>query len=106
MQIQEDLSQKLQEILQLDDTILAKEKAVATLQQDLEKQAAAIGKARKAAVAPFEKEVNRLLKQVGMPNARLQVSLQSTAFNEYGTEEVEFLFDANNAFNRFEPCAK
>jgi DNA repair protein RecN (Recombination protein N) len=40
-----------------------------------------------------------------MPNARLQVSLQSTAFNEYGTEEVEFLFDANNS-NRFEPVRK
>lgn len=105
LQIQEDLSKKLQEVLQLDDTILAKEKAVAAMQQDLEKQAAVIGKARKAAVAPFEKEVNRLLKQVGMPNARLQVSLQPTAFNEYGTEEVEFLFDANNS-NRFEPVRK
>ncbi|MBH2005428.1 MAG: DNA repair protein RecN [Sphingobacteriia bacterium] len=105
LQVQAELSEKLQQVLQLDDTIIAKEKQAATLQQELEKLAAQIGKARKAMTAPFEKEVNRLLKQVGMPNAKVQVRLQPTALYEYGTEQVELLFDANNS-NRFESIRK
>ena len=103
--IKESLFEKLQNVLQLDDAIIAREKQAQLLQQQLEKEAAIISKARQAMIAPFEKEVNTLLQQVGMPNARVQVRLLSASLYQYGQEQVDLLFDANNS-NRFEPIRK
>ena len=46
-----------------------------------------------------------MLKQVGMPNARLKVQINDTALQPFGKDQVEFLFDANKS-NRFEPVRK
>jgi DNA repair protein RecN (Recombination protein N) len=44
--------------------------------------------------------------QVGMPNAKLKVDLQrSPAFNQFGYDALEFLFDANKS-GRFQPLRK
>lgn len=64
-----------------------------------------ISMARHAAVAGFQDQVKLLLHHVGMPNARLQVQLESCDLNNMGADRVEFLFDANNS-NRFEPLRK
>jgi DNA repair protein RecN (Recombination protein N) len=40
-----------------------------------------------------------------MPNARIRVSLSSAVLNDFGQDEVEFLFDANKS-NRFESLKK
>jgi DNA repair protein RecN (Recombination protein N) len=49
--------------------------------------------------------VNRLLVQVGMPNAKLKVELKKTDLGEEGLDAIEFLFDANKS-QRFEPLRK
>ena len=46
-----------------------------------------------------------MLKQVGMPNARLKVEVQAGELNASGMDTIEFLFDANKS-NRFEPIRK
>ena len=40
---------------------------------------------------------NRLLMQVGMPNAKLKVQIGDTALQSSGKDQVEFLFDANKS---------
>ena len=40
-----------------------------------------------------------------MPNARLKVDIKETALNQFGANEIAFLFDANKS-NRFEPIRK
>ena len=64
-----------------------------------------ISKNRHAQIKPLEEKVNRLLVQVGMPNAKLKVQIQDAALNNYGMDNVEFLFDANKS-NKFEPLRK
>ena len=105
IELRTELEAKLQNELQLDDAILLKEKEAGARQQKLEANAAKLLAERTKVISPFEQDVNTLLKQVGMPNARIQVRLTSTALYEFGTEQIELLFDANNS-NRFEPIRK
>jgi DNA repair protein RecN (Recombination protein N) len=103
--LQRQLEDKLQDRLQAEESIAAGEKEVARLSQEMKKKAAALSKGRQAERAPLEEKVNRLLKQVGMPNARLKVQLQPTEPGLYGMDAIEFLFDANKS-NRYEPVRK
>lgn len=103
--LQETLAVKLQAVLHIDDAIASKEKEVAQLYQSAEKTAALLSKARHQQVMPLEKKVNQLLHQVGMPNARLKVSMQETTLQAFGKDDIDFLFDANKS-NRFEPVRK
>ena len=103
--IQKDLEEKLQAVLNIDDAIAAKEKAVAALLKQAIATATSLSVKRNNQAKPLEKEVNVLLNQIGMPNARMMVSVKETPLNQYGSNEIEFLFDANKS-NRFEPIRK
>jgi len=105
LQIKVQLEQGLENVLNLDGRILELEKQIALLKEELEKAAAEITKKRIAQVAPFEQKVNALLAQVGMPNARIKVSIQQGGLQLYGQDAIEFLFDANKS-NNFGPIRK
>ena len=103
--IQKDLSDKLEAVLQIDETIAEKQKQVTTNLSEANILASKLSTARKKEAAPLEAKVNELLQLVGMPNARLQVSIIDSPIHQYGTDQIEFLFDANKS-NRFEPIRK
>lgn len=103
--IQAELSGKLTAVLNIDEAIATKEKEVSTLLKDAQDKAGKLSAQRKQQTAPLEKDVNELLIQVGMPNARLKVAVAETDLNLYGKDDIEFLFDANKS-NRFEPVRK
>jgi DNA repair protein RecN (Recombination protein N) len=103
--LQQQLEYKLQDSLQVEESIAAGEKEVGRLLQEAKKKAAVLSKGRQAQTAPLEAQVNKLLKQVGMPNARLKVQVQPTELNGSGMDGIEFLFDANKS-NRYEPIRK
>jgi len=105
LEIQKDLEEKLQVVLNIDDAITAKEKDVAITLKQATATAKNLSEKRKNQAKPLEKEVNILLQQIGMPNARMMVSVKETPLNQYGSNDVEFLFDANKS-NRFEPIRK
>ncbi|NNV55176.1 DNA repair protein RecN [Limnovirga soli] len=103
--IQAGLQEKLQAVLHIDEAIIAREAMVKELMQKAGDLADAISAARQAQATPLVNEVNNLLQQVGMPNARLKVEIKSTSLQPYGKDAIEFLFDANKS-NRFEPLRK
>jgi DNA repair protein RecN (Recombination protein N) len=103
--IQNELEQKLQAVLNIDEAIINKEKQVTTLLKQVEEIAVKISAARNKQAKPLEEKVNALLFQVGMPNAKLKVELKQTSLNEFGKDAIEFLFDANKS-NKFEPIKK
>lgn len=109
--IQKDLDEKLLAVQNVDDTILAQEVEVEALLKDAVKRAALISANRAAQSEPFKKEVENLLAKVGMPNARIRVSIihpeQPTlqSLNLFGYDTIEFLFDANNN-KQFAPIRK
>jgi DNA repair protein RecN (Recombination protein N) len=103
--IQTELSNKLFAAVAIDEAILAKQVQANDLMHQLKQTAKQITVARTKVIAPFEQSVNALLKQVGMPNAQIKVSMQTVALGAYGVEQIELLFDANKS-NRFEPIRK
>lgn len=105
LSIKSDLAQKLDTVLHIDDAILSLEKQTEKLLAEAEKQAGKISDKRKKEIAAFEKKVESLLTQVGMPNAHLKVQLQPAQLHQFGCDMIEFLFDANKS-GRFEPIRK
>jgi DNA repair protein RecN (Recombination protein N) len=105
LQIKEALEQKLQAVLNIDDAIARAEKDHMQFLSKAEEQAGILSEARKKQVAPLEQQVNKMLAQVGMPGAKLKVSMKKGALGIHGFDEMEFLFDANKS-NQFQPLRK
>lgn len=106
LSIQENLGEKLQAVLNIDDAITGKQRETAVFLKQADELATRLSDKRKAQMKPLQEKVNHLLKQVGMPNARLRVETQDhSSLQTHGRDAIEFLFDANKS-NRFEPIRK
>lgn len=105
LEIFRQLQHKLQDSFQVDAGIAAGEKEVARLMQEARKKAEVLSKNRQAQTGPLEDKVNKLLKQVGMPNARLKVQVAPAGLDAFGADAIDFLFDANKS-GRFEAIRK
>ena len=103
--IRNSLGEKLEAVLNIDEAISLKEQEVKELLQKAEQLAKDISTRRKKEIPALEQNVNALLHQVGMPNARLKVQIQPAQLNQFGSDAIEFLFDGNKS-NRFEPLRK
>ncbi|GAC1417977.1 MAG: DNA repair protein RecN [Flavisolibacter sp.] len=103
--IKQELEKKLQAVMHIDETLQKAEINFRELKQNAEVSALKMSEARHAAVEPFARKVNNMLAQVGMPRARLKVEIHPTSLGVNGTDEVVFLFDANNN-NQFQPIGK
>ncbi len=105
VQIKDELQKKLDAVLNIDEAIASVQNKFNQQQTQLETIAEELSLKRKKVVSSFEKNVNTLLIQVGMPNAKIKVSVVDTNLTEFGKNKVYFLFDANKS-NRFEPLYK
>jgi len=103
--IQSNLEKELEAVLNLDEHIATLTKQVSEHFNTIKSLAITISEKRTKQAEPFIKNVNQLLHQVGMPNAKIKVSIESIAFNLFGQDKIDILFDANNT-NRFEPIRK
>lgn len=105
IQIRNELNDKLQSVLNIDEEIKKAESWFADSLAKAEGLATKISASRKKQLRPLEEKVNVMLRQVGMPNAQLKVDLAKVALNENGFDLVEFLFDANKK-GQFQPLRK
>ncbi len=103
--IQEQISQRLLEVLNIDDTILQLQQKEKEQHNSIKAQSKIISDNRKKESIPFCQKVNELLTQVGMPNAQIKVDLTDCEPNRFGADEITFLFDANKT-NKFELLSK
>ena len=103
--IKNQLSEKLSAILSIDDTINQLEKEVNNLLKKSNDIATQITTSRKKIIPSFEKDVNKLLAQVGMPNASIQVALLAVPLYSSGFDTIDILFDANKS-GQFKPIKK
>lgn len=99
------LEEKLQAVLNIDNAIVQKEKEANSLFTKATEIAKKLSAKRTKQVKPLEENVNALLAQVGMPNAKLKVEIKATALNIAGADAIEFLFDANRS-GQFQPVRK
>jgi DNA repair protein RecN (Recombination protein N) len=105
LEIQETLQQKLDAVFNITNNIEKLENESSKLFADATNIATKINTNRNAQTKPFTQKVNALLAQIGMPNAQIKVEIKSTTLTAHGSDEINFLFDANKS-NRFEPLHK
>jgi DNA repair protein RecN (Recombination protein N) len=103
--IQAQLEKDLEAVLNLEETIATLEKTVKEGIKKVTELASGLTDKRTKQIEPFTKNVNALLHQVGMPNAKIKVTIEKFAFNAYGQDKIDILFDANNT-QKFETIRK
>lgn len=104
--IQKQFEEKLQAVLNIEESIQQKEKEVLKAKQHLTQYADKISEGRRKQAKPLEEKVNKLLTQVGMPNAKIRIEVKDALeLNAFGKNNIEFLFDANRS-KQFLPVRK
>ena len=105
LEIHQQLKHKLQVVHDIGYLIAEKEATTVKLAGEVANLAGKITETRSKQMKPLEDKVNKLLVKVGMPNARLKVTLEKTTPQQWGADHIEFLFDANASGN-FQPVRK
>jgi len=96
IELKEQLQQKLDASLSLDESIVALQEELTQLQEELTTKAALLSEKRAACIPGMQGEVNTLLSKLGMPFAEFTVhhqQLESPGSN--GLDAIQWLFSAN-----------
>lgn len=108
IQIKEDLSSKVSETENLDETILIKEKELINIETTINKTAETIRKNRNQAIPELTKQLETILKELGMPNAKFNIHLKiANTYYTNGKDDLSFMFSANKGgqFNELKKAA-
>ncbi len=96
IEIENQLATQLDTLASLDDTIAEKENSLESIIKELDKHAAIIHKQRVQVLPDLTKQLEAILSDLGMPNARFKMLLNpSETFLYNGKDHLEFLFTAN-----------
>ncbi|MDX6746307.1 DNA repair protein RecN [Polaribacter sp. PL03] len=92
----EEISDKVVAVESADEFINKKQKEIDTVSVKLDSVAEKITKARNTAIPKLTKELQVLLTDLGMENARFSIKIKPTKnYFSNGKDELEFLFSAN-----------
>ncbi len=105
LSIATQLAKDLSEVLNLNDQINELSSLVKKLEKEVITAAAGLTAKREKQMTPLTNNVNKLLHQVGMPNAKIKVTIDEVPYHLFGKDKVDILFDANNT-QKFEPIKK
>jgi DNA repair protein RecN (Recombination protein N) len=96
LEIENQLATQLDTLASLEDTIAEKENSLESIIKELDKHAAIIHKQRVQVLPDLTKQLEAILSDLGMPNARFKMLLNpSQTFLYNGKDYLEFLFTAN-----------
>jgi DNA repair protein RecN (Recombination protein N) len=98
--ILEKLSDKVRQVESAEDEHNKKKQEIKSISVKLDSVAEKISKARTTAIPKLTKELEVLLTDLGMENARFSIKAKLTAsYFSNGKDELEFLFSANKGGN-------
>ncbi|WP_439130960.1 DNA repair protein RecN [Polaribacter sp.] len=96
----EELSEKVSQVENAEETITNKKNEIADVTQKLDNLAGLITKSRTAVVPKLTKQLQHLLAELGMQNARFAINIKPTSnYFANGKDALEFLFSANKGGN-------
>ena len=106
IEIETELTTQLDTLASLDGAITTLENSLGSLVKQLDKQAADLHKQRQQVVPDLVQQLETLLTDLGMPNARFKLVLNPSETYLYnGKDHLEFLFTANKG-GQFLPLKK
>ena len=96
LKVFEELSEKVAQVESADEVIIEKQKEIDEISVKLDKVADLISNARTKSIPKLNKELQALLTDLGMENARFSIKIKQTKnYFANGKDELEFLFSAN-----------
>lgn len=99
LEIKENLAKEQTELEELETKIEQLEQEVQKQEQQLYINAQHLSDNRREAIPVFVREIEILLKQLGLEKAKIEVELiSSDELNFYGKEKIAILFQANTGF--------
>ena len=100
LKVLEDLSEKVSQVENAEETINNKKKEIYDVSVKLDKVAILIYKSRKKSIPKLTKDLEDLLLELGMKNARFSIELKQTPiYFSNGKDKLELLFSANKGGN-------
>lgn len=93
--IQEQLEQKNAITSNVDDALSHAQKQFENAEKHVRVTAAQLTDSRKKALQPLAKKLLKLLHELGMPEANLQIDLSASDLGNLGADKIEILFTAN-----------
>ncbi len=100
LKVLEDLSEKVSQVENAEETITNKKNEITDVTLKLDKLAGLITKSRTSVVPKLTKQLQHLLAELGMYNARFAINIKPTSnYFSNGKDELEFLFSANKGGN-------
>lgn len=93
--LQEELQRKAQITSNLDGELAAVKAAFEQAGHTLAQTAATLSDTRKKVVAPLCRQITKLLHELGIPNATLQIDIQPATPAPTGADKIDILFSAN-----------
>ena len=100
LQVHEELSEKVLQVENGDELIANKQQEINIVSDTLDTIAAIISKARNTSIPKLTKELENLLADLGMENARFSINIKTTKnYFSNGKDALEFLFSANKGGN-------
>ena len=98
--IQEELSEKVGQVENAEEIINQKQSQIDEVSKKLDEVAVLISNARNKILPKLIKELENLLSELGMPEARFSIEIsQSDSFLSNGKDHLDFLFSANKGGN-------
>lgn len=99
LRIRNEISNEQNSFLEIENNIAEAEKKLEKSTDLLMRFSAKLSSNRKKSIPVFTKNIEKLLKQLGLEKAKIEVQLtESKAFTNFGKENVEILFQANSGF--------
>lgn len=102
LEIQDQLSEKLNAFSTLDEEIKKLTIELENRKIEILKLADLISENRTTAAIKIEKEIKKMMAEVGMPNAVLKIDIiriENSTFNSTGIDKINFLFSANKGIH-------
>lgn len=99
LRIRNEISNEQNSFLEIENNIAEAEKKLEKSTDLLMRFSAKLSSNRKKSIPVFTKNIEKLLKQLGLEKAKIEVQLtESKAFTNFGKENIEILFQANSGF--------
>ena len=99
LRIRNEISNEQNSFLEIENNIAEAEKKLKKSTDLLIRFSAKLSSNRKKSIPVFTKNIEKLLKQLGLEKAKIEVQLtESKAFTNFGKENVDILFQANSGF--------
>ncbi len=95
LKLQESLQDKANKTSNLDEALASSERALKQSEEELLAKGELLSRSRKKSIAPLCKQLIGLLKELGIPEAQMEIDQKNIEPSSSGVDDIEILFSAN-----------